>query len=88
MNEHGLKKFSRVGLNPIRWGINPYVAFIVFGTDISMLVEKVDFDLESDLIIGQITKSDNPQERYAFEYRPGRGFESVDVKNQTWFDFK
>lgn len=87
-NKHKLKKFNDNGLDPIRWEIKPYVAFIVFGSDISVLKDAVNFDLESDMILEKIKKEKEPQKKYAFEYRIGKGFESVDVNSQTWFTFK
>jgi len=87
-NKHKLNKFSTNGLNRIRWEFKPYVAFIIFGEDMSSPKDSIDFDLESDTILEEIKKGKEPQKKYAFEYRIGKGFESVDVNSQTWFTFK
>ncbi len=75
-------------LNPIRWEHTPYVAFIVYGKDISVLQNPVDFDRESDVIIENLKKDSSSKAKYAFRYRVGVGFEEVDADSQTWFDFK
>jgi len=74
--------------NPIRWEVNPYVAFFVSGYDLSLLQNPMDFDAESDAILEQIKNSPEQKTRYSFEYRVGSGFEEVDSETQTWFDFK
>ncbi|MFA5751160.1 MAG: hypothetical protein WC898_02615 [Candidatus Paceibacterota bacterium] len=72
----------------MRWGVNPYVAFLISGYDLSTLQTPVDFDAESDAILEKIKQSAEQRPRYAFEYRVGVGFEEVDPETQTWFDFK
>ena len=84
--KHKLQKFHGFP-NPIRWEITPPVAFILSGTDISVIQNQIDFDKESDLIVERI-KGELPQKtKYAFEYRIGSGFEEVDANSQKWFDF-
>jgi len=71
--KHKLTKFKGFP-NPIRWGIVPYFAFVISGTDVSVVENSIDFDAESDLVIERI-KKDTPQKaKYAFEYSVGNGF--------------
>ena len=84
--KHKLTKFKGFP-SPIRWEIDPPVAFIIPGTDISVVENPIDFDAESDLIIKKIKMESSQKKKYAFEYRVGAGFEEVDADTQKWFKF-
>lgn len=85
--DHKLEKFQGHP-NPIRWGVNPYVAFFISGYDLSLMQNPVDFDAESDSIIEKIKSSPEQKPKYAFEYQNNLGFQEVDADKQTWFEFK
>jgi len=72
----------------IRWDINPCVAFLISGYDLSLMQNSVDFDAESDSIIEKIKSSPEQKPKYAFEYQNNLGFQEVDADEQTWFKFK
>lgn len=87
MRQHKLTKFHGHP-NPVRWEINPYIAFIIYGYDLSLLQAPVDFNKESDSIIEDIKSLSEKKQKYTFEYKVGLGFQEVDADQQTWFKFK